>query len=193
MTGALGLGGGASRSGVHGDGADVRGGLPSSSLSALRGPAVRRLLALRQEQKLTSRHVRLMAESLEVTERTVWRWLAAAEHDESAAAEPGARAQSRDRFTVTSEVRRLLALWKGNVAAVHRELTARAVRGEGEPPPSIPTLHRAIQRDLTPGERAGLSAAQRLGVSRRSARNAGVVNDSGSKSSSQIWFCPPST
>ena len=37
------------------------------------------------------------------------------------------------------------------------------------------------------------AAAQRLGVSRRSARNAGVVNDSGSKSSSQIWFCPPST
>ncbi|WSW31042.1 hypothetical protein OG426_54455 (plasmid) [Streptomyces canus] len=56
---------GVSRSGVHGDGADARGGLPSSSLAALRGPAVRRLLALRQEQKLTSRHVRLMAESLE--------------------------------------------------------------------------------------------------------------------------------
>lgn len=102
-----------------------------------------------------------MAESLEVTERTVWRWLAAAECDESAAAEPGARAQSRDRFTVTSEVRRLLALWKGNVAAVHRELTARAVRGEGEQPPSIPTLHRAIQRDLTPGERAGLAKGER--------------------------------
>ncbi|MEU5347379.1 transposase family protein [Streptomyces sp. NPDC020766] len=110
---------------------------------------------------MTSRHVRLMAESLEVTERTVWRWLAAAERDESAAAEPGARAQSRDRFTVTSEVRRLPALWKGNVAAVHRELTARAVRGEGEPPPSIPTLHRAIQRDLTPGERAGLAKGER--------------------------------
>lgn len=96
-----------------------------------------------------------------MTERTVWRWLAAAERDESAAVEPGARAQSRDRFTVTPEVRGLLALWKGNVAAVHRELTARAVRGEGEPPPSIPTLHRAIQRDLTPGERAGLVGGER--------------------------------
>ncbi|MFD8262391.1 hypothetical protein ACFV19_26500 [Streptomyces griseoluteus] len=145
MTGAAGPGEGASRSGVHGEGGGVRGGLPSSSLSALRGPAVRRLLALRQEQRLTTRHVRLMAESLEVTERTVWRWLAAAEHDESAAAEPGARAQSKDRFSVTPEVRRLLALWKGNVAAVHRELTARAAKGEGDPPPSIPTLHRAIQ------------------------------------------------
>ncbi|MFE9016337.1 Mu transposase C-terminal domain-containing protein [Streptomyces cyaneofuscatus] len=122
---------------------------------------MRRLLALRQERKLTTRHVRLMAQSLEVTERTVWRWLAAAERDESAAAEPGARAQSKDRFSVTPEVRRLLALWKGNVAAVHRELTARAARGEGAPPPSIPTLHRAIQRDLTPGERAGLAGGER--------------------------------
>ncbi|GGT02973.1 hypothetical protein GCM10010206_77010 [Streptomyces cinerochromogenes] len=122
---------------------------------------MRRLLALRQDQKLTTRHVRLMAQSLEVTERTVWRWLAAAERDEAAAAEPGARAQSKDRFSVTPEVRRLLALWKGNVAAVHRELTARAARGEGDPPPSIPTLHRAIRRDLTPGERAGLAGGER--------------------------------
>ncbi|MEU5583451.1 transposase [Streptomyces huasconensis] len=163
MTGAAGPTEGASRSGVHGDGPDARGGLPSSSLSALRGPAVRRLLALRQEQKLTTRHVRLMAQSLEVTERTVWRWLAAAERDESAAAEPGARAQTRDRFTVTPEVRRLLALWKGNVAAVHRELTVRAARQSppAAPPPSLPTLHRAIQRDLMPGERAGLAGGER--------------------------------
>ncbi|WP_225840554.1 hypothetical protein [Streptomyces sp. NK08204] len=71
MTGAAGPTEGASRSGTHGDGGDVRGGLPSSFLSALRGPAVRRLLALRQEQKLTTRPVQLMAQSLEVTERTV--------------------------------------------------------------------------------------------------------------------------
>ncbi|MFC7011623.1 hypothetical protein ACFQMH_07845 [Streptomyces viridiviolaceus] len=51
-------------------------------------------------------------------------------------------------------LRSLLALWKGNVAAVHRELTARAARQSppAAPPPSLPTLHRAIQRDLTPGE-----------------------------------------
>lgn len=35
------------------------------------------------------------AESLEAKERTVWRWLAAAERDEAAAEEPGA--QTRDR------------------------------------------------------------------------------------------------
>ncbi|WP_225840555.1 hypothetical protein [Streptomyces sp. NK08204] len=55
----------------------------------------------------------------------------------------------------------MLALWKSNVAAVHRELIARAAKGEGEPPPSIPTLHRASQRDLTPGERAGLAGGER--------------------------------
>ncbi|MGY4907009.1 transposase [Streptomyces sp. 900116325] len=122
---------------------------------------MRRLLALRRDGALASRHVRLMAEALQVKERTVWRWRAAAERDESAAECPGERAQSRDRFTVTAEVRALLALWKGNVAAVHRELTARAVRGEGDPPPSVPTLHRAIRRDLMPGERAGLVGGER--------------------------------
>ncbi|MFB6842122.1 transposase family protein [Streptomyces sp. NPDC056361] len=102
-----------------------------------------------------------MADVLGVRERAVWRWLAAAEQDEAAAAAPGERAVYHGRFTVTDEVRALLALWKVNVAAVHRELAARAVRGEGEPPLSIPTLHRAIRRDLSPGERAGLAGGER--------------------------------
>nr|WP_245727838.1 Mu transposase C-terminal domain-containing protein [Streptomyces vietnamensis] len=102
-----------------------------------------------------------MADVLGVRERAVWRWLAAAERDEAAAAAPGERAVWHGRFTVTDEVRALLALWKGNVAAVHRELAARAARGEGEPPPSIPTLHRAIGRDLSPGERAGFAGGER--------------------------------
>ncbi|WP_435882400.1 transposase [Streptomyces kronopolitis] len=122
---------------------------------------MRRLLALRGEGKLTTRHVRVAADALGVRERAVWRWLAAAEQDEAAAAAPGERARYRGRFTVTAEVRALLGLWKGNVAAVHRELTARAARGEGDPPPSVPTLHRAIRRDLTPGERAGLAGGER--------------------------------
>lgn len=44
---------------------------------------------------------------------------------------------------------------------MHRELTPRAARAEGEAPPSIPTLHRAIRRDLTPGERTGLAGGER--------------------------------
>ncbi|MGW6878283.1 hypothetical protein ACWGHA_38825 [Streptomyces xanthophaeus] len=132
------------------------GGLPAVSVRELRGPAVRRLLALRREGKLATRDVRAMAETLGVRERAVWKWMAAAEQDEAAARAPGERTRYYGRFTVTAEIRALLGLWRGNVAAVHRELTARAVRGEREPPPSIPTLYRAIRRDLTAGERAGL-------------------------------------
>ncbi|MGY0458639.1 transposase [Kitasatospora sp. cg17-2] len=123
---------------------------------------MRRLLALRQERALTARQVRLTAQHLAVTERTVWRWLAAAERDPAAARDPGSRAGTSTRFTVTPEVRHLLALWKGNVAAVHRELAALATQQDPPGrPPSLPTLHRAIRRDLSAGERAGLAAGER--------------------------------
>ncbi|MET9453289.1 helix-turn-helix domain-containing protein [Streptomyces cinerochromogenes] len=70
------------------DGDAIRpdGGLPAASRTALRGPAVRRLLALRAGKKLTAVHVRVAADALGVSERTVWRWLAAAQRDETAAA-----------------------------------------------------------------------------------------------------------
>ncbi|MBT2429628.1 DDE-type integrase/transposase/recombinase [Streptomyces sp. ISL-112] len=137
-------------------------GLPAASRTALRGPAVRRLLTLRTGKKLTAGHVRVAADALGVSERTVWRWLAAAECDETAAAHPGARSQAGARFTITPEVRGLLALWKGNVRAVHRELVLRAARqSPPEDAPSLTTLHRAIRRDLTPGERAGLAGGER--------------------------------
>ncbi|GAA3475792.1 hypothetical protein GCM10018966_003180 [Streptomyces yanii] len=128
--------------------------LPVVSVRALRGPAVRRLLALRREGNLITRYVRAMAEALGVRERAVWRWLAAAEQDEPAAAAPGERTRYYGRFTVTAEVRALLGLWRGNVAAVHGELTARAARGEGDPPPSVDSRAR-----LVPGTRgwAGLT------------------------------------
>jgi putative transposase len=145
-----------------GDAIGPDGGLPAASRTALRGPAVRRLLALRAGKKLTAVHVRVAADALGVSERTVWRWLATAQSDERAAANPGARTRGDARFTVTPEVRGLLALWKGNVRAVHRELVLRAARQS--PPagaPSLTTLHRAIRRDLTPGEQAGLAGGER--------------------------------
>ncbi|MFE9628296.1 helix-turn-helix domain-containing protein [Streptomyces sp. NPDC006527] len=52
--------------------------LGEESLEALRVPAVRRLLALRAERRLSGAHVRLAGECLGVSERTVWRWLAEA-------------------------------------------------------------------------------------------------------------------
>ncbi|MFI6986681.1 hypothetical protein ACIBSV_50225 [Embleya sp. NPDC050154] len=168
--------------------------LDTVSLTALRVPAVQRLLALRAQHRLTRGHVRLAAECLDVSERTMWRWLTEASHSPEAAAAPGTRRGTR--FEVTPQLRVLLAYWHGNVSAVHRELLARAhtdtttstsppssttpsgtlpPRAPGgdpastlpggaptsavpllDPVPSLPTLLRAVRRDLTPGERAGV-------------------------------------
>ncbi|MFD5423157.1 Mu transposase C-terminal domain-containing protein [Streptomyces sp. NPDC127069] len=114
-----------------------------------------RLRVLDARGELTSAHVQLMSVSLEVSERTVWRWLKAARTEGLAGSMP------RERFTVSPEVRRLLTVWGGNAAAVHRELLAQAQkRGECPRVPSLATLQRAIVRDLSPGERAGLKGGE---------------------------------
>ncbi|MEW2160094.1 transposase family protein [Streptomyces sp. NPDC007189] len=66
-------------------------------------------------------------------------------------------------MTVTDHVRQLLALWGGNVAAVHRELVAEAEReGRAAVVPSLATMQRAVIRDLSAGERAGLRGGKGL-------------------------------
>jgi hypothetical protein len=116
-----------------------------------RAAAVPRLLETDRRGELTSAHVRLVAISLGRSERTVWRWLAAAREDGRTARREGAR------FTVAAEVRRLLALYGGNASRVHAELAGRAAKDPTMAPvPSLSTLHRAIRRDLSRGERAGL-------------------------------------
>ncbi|MEU0634526.1 hypothetical protein [Streptomyces sp. NPDC005989] len=106
------------------------------SLTALRAPAVRHLLALRAERRLTRAHVHITAQCLNVSDRTVWRWLA------EATTTPATAARRTDRFEIASELRVLLAYWHGNASAVHRELLARAAK----PPlqPSHPR-HRQTQ------------------------------------------------
>ncbi|GAA2289044.1 hypothetical protein GCM10010145_69220 [Streptomyces ruber] len=152
--------------------------LDTVSLTALRAPAVRHLLRLRAEGRLTRAHVSTTAQCLNVSDRTVWRWLADSTAHPATAASPGARRTSR--FEITPELRVLLAYWHGNASAVHRELLARArptpttpdtapapprttIPG-GAPPqavplltpvPSLATFLRAVRRDLTAGERAG--------------------------------------
>lgn len=118
-----------------------------------------------------------------MSERTVWRWLAEASRSPRAALCPGER--SSDRFEITREIRVLLAYWHGNASAVHRRLVARAETGphgtDGQPTPapesaalpagarptavpllnpvpSLSTFLRAVRRDLTAGERAGLAS-----------------------------------
>ncbi|MEU1258781.1 Mu transposase C-terminal domain-containing protein [Streptomyces chartreusis] len=152
--------------------------LDEHSLTALRAPAVRRLLTLRTEKRLTREHVSVAGECLGVSERTVWRWLADASRDPDTATRPGAR--RGDRFEITPPVRVLLAYWRGNASMAHRQLAARAASaaaGDAAPPParipggiptdqvplvdplpSLSTFLRAVRRDLTAGERAGLTA-----------------------------------
>ncbi|WAX82188.1 transposase family protein [Streptomyces sp. KMM 9044] len=123
--------------------------------AAGRAAAIPRLLDLDERGELSAAHVRLVAQALGKSERTVWRWLAAAREDHRLA-----RVES-SRFTVTTEVRRLLALWGGNASRVHAELVQRAAEDPEAPAvPSLSTLHRAIRRDLTRGERAGLKSGE---------------------------------
>nr|WP_051967386.1 Mu transposase C-terminal domain-containing protein [Kitasatospora mediocidica] len=128
---------------------------PVFTRGAGRPASVPRLLALDACGELTSAHVRLAAEALGCSERTVWRWLAQARA--TGRTEPAARG----RFAVTPEIRRLLVLWGGNASAVHRELDQRASADPKLPAaPSLATLHRALRRDLTPGYRAGLARGE---------------------------------
>ncbi|MEU6768123.1 transposase family protein [Streptomyces sp. NPDC046853] len=94
---------------------------------------MRRLLALRAQRRLTRGHVRTTAQCLDVSDRTVWRWLAEATATPQSADCPGARRP--ERFEITPEIRVLLAYWHGNASAVHRELVARA-RSTAGPEPS---------------------------------------------------------
>ncbi|WSI35879.1 hypothetical protein OG585_55445 (plasmid) [Streptomyces sp. NBC_01340] len=108
------------------DGGGVVGSVFSSVLG--RAAAMPRLLELDGRGELTSAHIRLVALSLGRSERTVWRWLAEARQDGRTARREAAR------FTVTVEVRRLLALYGGNASRVHAELAGRAAKDPSSPP-----------------------------------------------------------
>lgn len=117
-----------------------------------RAAALPRLIQLDERGELTTAHLRLVAQSLGCSDRTVRRWL------DTARATGRSEPRTRDRFTVTQEIRRLLVLWGGNASAVHRELVKRAAEDPALPEvPSLATLHRALRQDLTPGDRAGLA------------------------------------
>ena len=83
----------------------------------------------------------------------MWRWV------ERARATESLDRVGRDRFEVTDDLRERLAFWRGNMAAVHRELVDAAAAG-GAATPSLATLRRAVARDLVPGDRAGLRGGE---------------------------------
>ncbi|MEU7749368.1 Mu transposase C-terminal domain-containing protein [Nonomuraea sp. NPDC049158] len=117
----------------------------------LRASAVRHLLALQDQGRLTSEQVRTVACCFGRCERTVYNWLKKAN---------AAKRKQRPRFEATEAIRVKYAFWQGNVSAVHRELVEEANAG-GPPAFSLSTLRRAVMRDLSPGERAGLRDGER--------------------------------
>ncbi|MEN8656339.1 transposase [Streptomyces sp. 21So2-11] len=124
-----------------------------------REQAVARLLALDGRGELTTGHARLVAKSVGVSLRTVWRWL---DDGRQGRMEPA----GRERFHLTDELHGRLAAWCGNAAALHRDLVAeaavaRAEGGDVPGTPSLATLHRAIRLDLNAGQRAALAGGER--------------------------------
>lgn len=124
--------------------------------------AVERLRQLRADEALTAAHVRTVAEGLDVTERTVWRWLTPPR--------PEAGAVARPHYELSDTDREAFAFYRGNVAAVARArhaVTAGDGTTAGAPVPDFlaegwakartvteRTLHRAFATELTPAERA---------------------------------------
>lgn len=120
-----------------------------------RETAMGRLMALDGRGELTTAHVRAVAQGLGVSLRTVWNWLAVAR------AEGRLTSVTRPRVLVTGDLRERLAVWGGNVAAVHRELAAEAAAAGGvSAVPSLRSLQRAVRQELSAGERAGLRSGE---------------------------------
>ncbi|WP_345981139.1 Mu transposase C-terminal domain-containing protein [Streptomyces sp. DSS69] len=115
----------------------------------LRPAAARQMLRLRESGELSTAHMRLIAESADVSLRQAWRWLAEAE--ETGTVEK----PERRRFRITEEIIDVLADYQGNVKRAHEHLVREAMKA-GEKPIGLTTLHDVIARDLDPGFMAGL-------------------------------------
>ncbi|TJZ99592.1 integrase catalytic domain-containing protein [Actinacidiphila oryziradicis] len=130
---------------------------PESVLSgdtrSLRAGAVRRLLDLQDRGELTSGDIALAARSFRVLTKTVRRWMDNARtHDGTYT--PARRAS----FTLTEDMHIFITEWGGNITAAYDELVAD--HQLGQPPPSLATFHRAVVRELSPGQRAALRGGE---------------------------------
>ncbi|MBT2530134.1 transposase [Streptomyces sp. ISL-99] len=123
---------------------------PGTDLTALRATAVRRLLKLEQDKALTRTRITGVADAFGVDPRTVDRWL------NNARANNGTYIPTiRQRFELAPHMLDAVARWRGNATAAWRELQADH-QPDQPPMPTLATFHRAVNRALTPGLRAGL-------------------------------------
>lgn len=130
--------------------------------------AVARLRDLRDSGALVTAHVRLAAQGLGLSERSMWRHLRGS-HEE--------REEGRCAYRLSDADREAFAHFRGNVAAVHRArqavvdgatvaagvpLPVFLIRGWSEATPvSIRTLGRAFAQQMTPAEAAAWRHGER--------------------------------
>jgi len=100
---------------------------------------VGRLVELARQRPLSGAEVGRAAIALGASRRTIRRWVAAGGYSPPPIGAHPLSARERELFFATG----------GNVHAVHRRMT-----DEGHPVPSVRTLGRAIDRELTPAEQA---------------------------------------
>src|SRR5450755_4738601 len=112
--------------------------LTSGSQAEFRCGIVERLAAAQRSAPLSRRLVREAAVACGVVESTMWRWIARG----------GPTPRVRRGVVPSERAVELLLQWRGNVAAVHRQL-----REEGEEVPSRQTLALAFERRLSPAQR----------------------------------------
>ncbi|MFC9200901.1 Mu transposase C-terminal domain-containing protein [[Kitasatospora] papulosa] len=124
---------------------------PAPDQNSLRAAAVQRLYTLEQSEQLTRTRIIGVADTFGVDPRTVDRWLDNARANNGTYQPPG-----RTSFTLTPHMLDAIVRWRGNATAAWREL-----RADGRPVPSLPTFHRATNRALTPGMRAGLRGGEK--------------------------------
>ncbi|GAX57909.1 MULTISPECIES: Mu transposase C-terminal domain-containing protein [Streptomyces] len=118
--------------------------------TSLRAAAVRRLLRLRDTERLTHHDVRTVADAFIVHRRTVRRWM-----DNAGAHNGTYTPQGRRHFTLTPAMHEALAQWHGNVASAYLALVTHGHLGT-PPRASQATFYRAVNRELSPGQRAAL-------------------------------------
>src|SRR5450755_532382 len=111
--------------------------LTSGSQAEFRCGIVERLAAAQQSARLSRRLVREAAAACGVAESTMWRWIACG----------GPTPRPRRGVVPSERAVELLLAWRGNVAAVHRQLME-----EGDDVPSVRTLARAFERGLSPAQ-----------------------------------------
>lgn len=120
-----------------------------ASRPVLRAAVVRRLLAVDESGGVTRVHVRIAAEAVGVSERTMWRWLAQGREGQIAGTPRGGAG-----FFLDEEAWQRLGSLGGNVSALYRWMTSdrpdRPASDQG-PVPSLATVMRVVRRDLRAG------------------------------------------